>query len=155
MFCIFALKSVLSLFLISNWLHLRSEWRSFGRLFAPKMIPQTVLALRGSNGVDKGALKPLPRPWRCRAAFFLVKYSTWWHLPSKTHNKIDKLKELLHLAWEVFNFLGSSLASGLARTPGWPWPRGTKAEMGQGSIWVQKWWKSESSQNGILYSGKS
>ena len=37
----------------------------------------------------------------------------------------------------MFNFLGSSLASGLARTPGWPWPRVAKAEMGQGSIWVQ------------------
>ena len=26
------------------------------------LIPQTVLALRGSNGVAKGALKPVPRP---------------------------------------------------------------------------------------------
>ena len=39
--------------------------------------PQTVLALRGSNGVDKGALKPPLRPSRCRSAFFLVIYSTW------------------------------------------------------------------------------
>ena len=118
-------------------------------------IPQTVLALRGSNGVGKGALKCLTRPSRCRSAVFLVKYSTWWHLPSKTHSKIDKIKELLHLAWEAFNFLGSRLVNGLAWTPGGPWPRGSRAEVGQGSIWVKNWRKSESSQNGILYSGKS
>ena len=40
-------------------------------------IPQTVLALRGSNGVGKGALKPPLRRSRCRSAFFLVIYSTW------------------------------------------------------------------------------
>ena len=49
--------------------------------------------------------------------------------------------------------------------PAWPlaWPGpqdglgqgGTKAEVGQGSIWVQKLRKSERSQNRILYSGKS
>ena len=92
---------------------------------------------------------------RCRGADFLVKYRTWWHLPSKTHCKIAKIKQLLHLVREVFNFLGSRLGNGLAWPPGGAWPRGTEAEMGQGSIWVQKWWKSESSQNGILYSGKS
>ena len=59
-------------------------------------------------------------------------------LPSKHTIKIDKLMELSDFSREVFNFLGSRLASGLAWTPGWPWPRGTKAEMGQGSIWVQK-----------------
>ena len=37
MFCIFALKSVLNRFLISNRLHLGSEWRSFGRLFDSKV----------------------------------------------------------------------------------------------------------------------
>ena len=37
MFCIFALKSVLNRFLMPNRLHLGSEWRSFGRLFAPKV----------------------------------------------------------------------------------------------------------------------
>ena len=104
----------------------------------PYVFPQTVLALKGSNGVDKGALKPLPRPWRCRAAYFLVKYSTWWHLPSKTHSKVDKLKELLDSAWEVFNFLASRLASGLAWPPGWPWPRMAKAEGGQGSTSQRK-----------------
>ena len=30
----------------------------------------------------------------------------------------------------------------------------TKAEVGQGSIWVQKLRKNESSQNGLAYSGK-
>ena len=40
-------------------------------------IPQTVLALRGSNGVGKGALKPATRPSRCRGADFLVIYNTW------------------------------------------------------------------------------
>ena len=71
-----------------------------------------MLALRGSNGVGKGALKCLPRPSRCRAAYFLVS------LPSKTHSKIDKLKELLHLAREVFNILGSRLALTLLEQPG-------------------------------------
>ena len=120
------------------------------------LIPQTVLALRGSHGVALEA--PMKSPAlrrRCAGADFIDFYSTWWHLPSKTHSKIDKLKELLHLAWEVFNFWGSRLAPGLAWTPGGPWPRGAKAEVGQGSIWVKKWRKSESSQNGILYSGKS
>ena len=37
MFCIFALKLVFSRFLTSNQLHLGSEWRSFGRLFASKV----------------------------------------------------------------------------------------------------------------------
>ena len=109
----------------------------------------------GSNGVGKGPLKRSSTRSRCRSAFFLVIYSTWWHLPSKTHSKIDKLKERLHLASEVFNFLGSSLASGLAWTPGWPWPRVAKAEMGQGSILVKNWRNNESSQNGLACSGKS
>ena len=38
MFCIVALKSVLGRFLISNWLHFGSQRRSFGRLFASKVI---------------------------------------------------------------------------------------------------------------------
>ena len=37
----------------------------------------------------------------------------------------------------MFNFLGSRLVNGLAWPPGGPWPRGAKAEVGQGSIWVQ------------------
>ena len=37
MFCIFALKSVLRRFLMPNWLHFGSQWRSFGRLFASKV----------------------------------------------------------------------------------------------------------------------
>ena len=37
MFCIFALRSVLTRFFTSNWLHLGSEWRSFGGLFDPKV----------------------------------------------------------------------------------------------------------------------
>ena len=53
---------------------------------------------------------------RCRGADFLVKYYTWWHLPSKTHSKIRKIKELLYLAWEVFNFLA----------PDWLWPSPSK-----------------------------
>ena len=58
----------------------------------------------------------------------------------KTHRKIYIFKELMHFSREVFNFLGSSLA--------WP-PRmaWTKAEVGQGLIWVKKLRKSESSQN--------
>ena len=64
------------------------------------VFPQTVLALRGSNGVGKGPLKGNSTPSRCRPAFFLVIYSTWWHLPSKTHSKIDILRELLHLVRE-------------------------------------------------------
>jgi len=49
------------------------------------------------------------------------------------------------------------LASGLAwpGPQGWPWPRGTKAEMGQESILVKNSRKSESSQNELAYSGKS
>ena len=39
--------------------------------------------------------------------------------------------------------------------PGWPWPGGAKAEMGQESILVKKLRKSKSSQNGLAYSGKS
>ena len=70
----------------------------------------------GSNGVGRGAVEGSRRPSRCRGPFSIVKIDTLWHLPSKTHSKIDKIKELLHLAWEMFNFLGSSLASGLA----WP-----------------------------------
>ena len=47
-------------------------------------IPQTVLALRGSNGVDKGALKPPLRPSRCRGADFLVNTVLGDTYPQKT-----------------------------------------------------------------------
>ena len=32
----------------------------------------------------------------------------------------------------MLNFLGSRLASGLARTPGWPWPRGLRLKWAKG-----------------------
>ena len=41
---------------------------------------------------------------RCRRAFCIVIYSTSWHLPPKTHRKIDILKELLHFSWEGLQF---------------------------------------------------
>ena len=64
----------------------------------------------------------------------LFRVLSWGHqdIPSKTHSKIHKSKELLHLAWEVFNFLGSRLASGLAWTQGWPWPRGPRLKWAKG-----------------------
>ena len=43
----------------------------------------------------------------CRGPFCIVIYNTWWHLPSKTRRKIDKLKELLHFSWDGHQFLAS------------------------------------------------
>ena len=91
-------------------------------------VSQTVLALRGSNGVG---IKDL---WLVRGSppIFVAIYCTWWHLPSKTHRKKNEIfKELLHLSWEVFNFWGSSLASGLV------WPQDG---LGQGRLRL-KWAK--------------
>ena len=71
----------------------------------PTIGPQTVLALRGSNGV--GLVPRISHIWSrggCRGA-------AAENAPS----------EPLDLAWP----------------PGWPWPRGTEAEMGQGSILVK------------------
>ena len=60
---------------------------------------------RGSGGVAlEGAMKPpWIRPWT-PSLKFLVIYSTWWYLPSKTHRKIDILKELLHSVREWHHF---------------------------------------------------
>ena len=59
---------------------------------------------RGSYGLGKGALICIRLRWRCRGAFYLVIYSTWWHLPSKTHGQINILIELLHFSWEGHHF---------------------------------------------------
>ena len=66
-------------------------------LHAVNLIPQTVLALRGSYGVAKaGAMVCLRIRPRCRGAFSIVKMLRSWHLPSKTQGKVNILKELLH-----------------------------------------------------------
>ena len=65
---------------------------------------QTVFSCRGSYGVGKGALICLTARWRCVLAVLLVKTIVWWHLPSKTHSKINILIELLHLSREVAHF---------------------------------------------------
>ena len=72
----------------------------------------------GSHGVDKGPLKGVARPLRCRRAFFLVIYSTWWYLPSKTHSKIDILKELLT---KTLCFTYQNWSDPLKSSLGHPW----------------------------------
>ena len=60
--------------------------------FSLLMIPQTELAMRGSNGLGKG-------PWKVTAAtrrsFWSGKTSTWWHLLS---SRLDETggRELKH-----------------------------------------------------------
>ena len=71
---------------------------------AIKVFPQTEHAMRGSYGLVKGPLKCSLTRARCRRAFCIVIYSTSWHLPPKTHRKIDILKELLHFSWEGLQF---------------------------------------------------
>ena len=46
-----------------------------------------------------------------RWSVFYGNYHTKWNGPSKTHSKIDILRELLHFSWEVYHFL----------LPGWFW----------------------------------
>ena len=59
---------------------------------------------RGSHGLVIGPLKSFLKQARCWGAFCIVIYSTSWHLPPKTHRKIDILKELLHFSWEGLQF---------------------------------------------------
>ena len=58
-------------------------------------VPQIALAIGVLTVLDKG-------PWLrrrsvdgCGGAFSIVIYNTWWYLPSKTHDKIYILMELL------------------------------------------------------------
>ena len=91
------------------------------RYFHLQFVPQTVFSCRGSYGVVKGALNGLTTRWRCVASVLLVKTMVWWHLPSKTHSKINILIELLHSSREVAHFslqdtswslIGTLLATG-------------------------------------------
>ena len=63
------------------------------------VIPQTVLALRGSYGVAKAwAMTP---PWlrsRLPRSSDTVNFPSTLMSPSKTHSKINILRELLHFS---------------------------------------------------------
>lgn len=51
---------------------------------------------RGSYGVGKGALESSSSRWRCREAFSIVIYGTWWSDLQKRLVKWTNKKELLH-----------------------------------------------------------
>ena len=67
-------------------------------------LPQITLAIGVLTVLVKGPCKVRGIRHGCRGAFSIVIYSTWWHLPSKTHSKIDILRELLHSVREWHHF---------------------------------------------------
>ena len=100
-----------------------------------RIIPQTDLSV-GVLAVLIGPMKGGAIRWCCRRAIFLVIYTTWWHLPSKTHRKIDILKEFLHSAAEGYQLIEIWASWSLLRASSACYPPNATQMV---SKWLPKW----------------